>query len=66
MLSETKEILHSRIEQLNRCVQHFSLLYSTQNVVTNDALNSMDSLPMMDDLDSVPTTEELSKDMIAP
>ena len=68
LLSETGEILHSRNEQLSRWVQHFSLLYSTQNIVTNDALNRMDSLPMMDDLDSVPTTEELSKaiDMMAP
>ena len=68
LLSETGEILHSRNEQLSRWVKHFSLLYSTQNTVTNYALNSMDSLLMMDNLDSVPTTEELSKaiDMMAP
>ena len=68
LLSETGEILHSRNEQLSRWVQHCFLLYSTQNIVTNDALNSIDILPMMDDLERVPTTEEHSKaiDMMAP
>ncbi|MCP4267312.1 MAG: hypothetical protein GY777_17355, partial [Candidatus Brocadiaceae bacterium] len=68
LLSETGEILHSKSEQLGRWVQHFSLLYSTRNIVTDDALDSMGSLPTMDDLDCEPTTEELSKaiDLMAP
>ena len=60
-LPKTGEILHSRNEQLDKQVQHFSLLYSTENIISDDALNIMDSLPMMDDLDCEPTTEELSK-----
>ena len=45
----------------------FSLLYFTHNIIADDAFNSMDSLPMMDDLNCEPTTEELSKtiDMMA-
>ena len=68
LLLKTGEILHSRNEQLGRWVKHFFLLYSTQNIFTDDALNSMDSLLMMDDLDCKPTTEELSKaiGMMAP
>ena len=63
--SATGEILHSRDEQLGRWVQHFSLLYSRQNVVTDVALQHMESLPMMDDLDNEPTVEELSKAITA-
>ena len=59
--SATGEILHNRDEQLGRWVQHFSLLYSKQNIVTDAALKHMESLPTMDDLDSEPTIEELSK-----
>ena len=63
--SATGEILHSRDEQLGRWVQHFSLLYSKQNVVTDAALQHMESLPTMDDLDNEPTVEELSKAITA-
>ena len=52
---------------MGRWVQHFSLLCFTQNIITDDAFNSMDSLPMMDDLNCESTTEELSRtiDMMA-
>ena len=48
--------------------QHFSFLQFTQNVIIDDALISMDSLLMIDDLDWEPTTEEFSKaiGMMAP
>ena len=55
--SATGEILNSRDKQLGRWVQHFSLLYSRQNVVTDDTLQHMESLPTMDDLDNDPTVE---------
>ena len=51
------EILHSMNKQLDKLVQHFSFLYSTQNIIIDITLNSMDSLPMMD----WPATKELSK-----
>ena len=63
--SATGEIIHSRDEQLGRWIQHFSLIYSRQNVVTDDALQHMESLLVMDDLDNEPTHEELSKAITA-
>ena len=64
--SATEEILlHSRGEQLGRRVQQFYLLYSRQNVITDAALQNMESLPTMDDLDNEPTVEELSKAITA-
>ena len=60
MQSATGEILHNRDEQLGRWVQHVSLLYSRQNVVTDAALQHMESLPTMD---NEPTVEELSKNI---
>ena len=65
MQSAAEEVLHGRDEQLGRWVQHFSLLYSRQNVVTDAALQQMESLPTMDDLDNEPTIEELSKAITA-
>ena len=59
--SATGEILYGRDEQLGIWVEHFSLLYSKQNIVTDAALEHMESLPTMDDLDSEPTIEELGK-----
>ena len=49
------------IEKLGRWVQHFSLLYSKQNNVTDAALKHRENLPKMNDLDTEPTIEELSK-----
>ena len=63
--SATGEILHSRDEQLSRWFQHFSLLYSKQHVVTDAALQHMEGLPTMDDLDNEPAVEELSKAITA-
>ena len=42
-------------------IQHFSHLYSNQNIVTDAKLKHIENLPTMDDLDSEPTTEELNK-----
>ena len=61
--SATREILYSRDEQLvlDKCVQHFYLLYSKQNIITNVAIKYIESLSTIDDLDSEPTIEELSE-----
>ena len=63
--SATTEILHFRDEQLGRWVQHFSLQYSRRNVVTDAALQHMESRPTMDELDNEQTLEELSKAITA-
>ena len=46
---------------MERCVEHYSELYSRETVVTNAALNAIRDLPMMEELDNEPTIEDLSK-----
>ena len=59
--SATGEILHNRDKQIGRWVRHFSLLYSKDNTATDAALKHMENIPTMDDLETKPTVEELSK-----
>ena len=58
-------VLYSAVLISNIWVQHFSLLCSRQNVVTDAALQHMESLSTMDDLDNEPTVEELGKAITA-
>ena len=59
--SATAEILNNRDNQLGRWVQHFYFLYSKQSTVTDAAIKHMESLPIMDYVDTEPTIEEPSK-----
>ena len=49
-----------------RWVEHYSDLYSWQNIVTAAALDAIGCLPFMEELDAEPTVEELSSDGIPP
>ena len=40
-------------------VQHYSELYSRENVVTEEALNNIEYLPVLEELDSEPTLAEI-------
>ena len=42
-------------------VEHFLELYSTKNVVTEAALNTISQLPITEELEEEPTEEELRK-----
>ena len=42
-------------------MQHYSELYPSENVVTDDALNAIKCLPVLEELDSDPTLGELNK-----
>ena len=44
---------------MERWVQHYSELYSRQNVVTEEALNNIECLPVLEELDSKPTLAEI-------
>ena len=59
--STTGETIVDRNDQMVRWVEHYSELYSRETVVTETALNSIEDLPVMDELDALPTIEELSK-----
>ena len=44
---------------MERWVQHYSELYSGENVVTKGALNNIESLPVLEELDSESTLAEI-------
>ena len=48
-------------KQIERWVEHYSELYSRVNVVSEEALMAMESLSIMDELDSKPTLEEIKQ-----
>ena len=59
--STTGEVITDNGQQMERWVEHYSELYSRQNVVTTSALDAIKCLPVMGELDNEPTTDELSK-----
>ena len=46
---------------MERWVEHNSDIYSRENVVSPSALDAVECLPNMEELDTEPTLEELSK-----
>ena len=46
---------------MERWVEHYSELYSRMNVVSEEALMAMESLSIMDELDSEPTLGEINQ-----
>ena len=46
---------------MERWVEHYSELYSRENSVVDSALDAIEPLPIMEDLDAEPTMEEFSK-----
>ncbi|KAJ8049490.1 hypothetical protein HOLleu_02259 [Holothuria leucospilota] len=50
-----------RSKQMDRWVEHYSELYSTENTVSEEAIYSILSLPSLDELDTEPTIAELEK-----
>ena len=59
--SKTGEVITDQCKQLDRWVEHYLELYATQNVVSDIALDALPSLPVMEELDALPTAAELSK-----
>ena len=58
--SKTGEVITDQSMQLQRWVEHYLELYSTQNIVTDTALNALPGLPVIEELENTPTLEELS------
>ena len=59
--SATGDAIPDKSKQLERWVEHYSELYSRVNVVSEEALMVMESLSIMDELDSKPTLEEINQ-----
>ena len=50
--SATGMIIQDRAQQMDCWVQHYSELYSRENVVTEEALINIECLPVLEELDS--------------
>ena len=59
--SATGEVIQDRAQQMERWVEHYSELYARENIVTEDALNAIDCLPVLEELDEELTLDKLSK-----
>ena len=46
---------------MERCVEHYLELYSTENTVSEEALSSIQLVPIMIELDPEPTASEIEK-----
>ena len=55
------EVITDKGKQMERWVEHYSELYSRENSVVDSALDAIEPLPIVEDLDAEPTMEELSK-----
>ena len=61
MTASTGEVITDKGHQLERWVEHYSDLYSRENIVWPSAHDAVECLPTMEELDTEPTLEELSK-----
>ncbi|XP_047489149.1 uncharacterized protein LOC125039353 [Penaeus chinensis] len=59
--TKTGDVITDQGKQLKRWVEHYLELYAMQNVVTDAALADTPDLPVTEELDALPTKEELSK-----
>ena len=53
-------MITDRGQQLERWLEHYSDLYSKENTMNPSALDAIECLPVMEELDAKPTVEELS------
>ena len=59
--SVTGKVLKDPVKQMDRLVEHYSELYSRENIVNTEVLNNKDCLCIMGELDSEPKLDELGK-----
>ena len=59
--STTGAIITDKGKQMERWAEHYQELYSRNNSVTNSAVNKIQALPPLDELDRTPSEEELIK-----
>ena len=59
--SASGKVITDKGKQMERWVEHYSRLYSRENVVVSSVLDSIVPLPVMEELDTDPTQEEFCK-----
>ena len=52
-------VIKNKEDQMKRWVEHYEELYSRETLVTKEALDAVESLPCMQELDQEPTMEDL-------
>ena len=57
---KTGEVITDQSMQLQRWVEPYLEVFSTQNIVTDTVRNALPGLPVIEELDNTPTLEELS------
>ena len=58
---KTGEVITAQVKQPERWVEHYLDLYSRINTVSQEALDAIKDLPVLEELDAETTMEELSK-----
>ena len=59
--SKTGETITDKAKQMDRWVEHYLDLYSIENTVSETALLSIKELPVLEELDQLPTMEEIQR-----
>ena len=59
--AKTGETISDWSQQLDRLVEHYLELCATQNEVSRSKLDSVPDMPIMEELDVLPTIEKLDK-----
>ena len=58
--SKRGEVITDKAKQMDRWKEHYAELLSTETSITAEALQSIETLPCMSELDNLPTKKELS------
>ena len=57
----TGGIIQERVQQMERWVEHYPELYTREKMMSEEAKNAIECKPVVEDLDSEPTGEDLEK-----
>lgn len=55
------EVITDKDKKMDRWVEHYTELYSRENIVVTQALHAIEKMPIMEELDAEPTLIELCK-----
>ena len=59
-LKKSGEVITDSNKQMERWVEHYLELYFTENTIPDEALDTIESLPVVTKLDTEPTEDDLS------
>ncbi len=61
VMSTSGEVITDKGKQLDRWVEHYSELYSSDNTVATSALDAIEPMTITEELDTEPAIAEISK-----